>query len=310
MSAAIRLAVVGLGKIAHDRHLPAIAESPEFELTAAASPVGAVPGIPHFRTVDALLDSGVAIDAVALCQPPQFRYEAAARAIRAGKHVLLEKSPGASSLEVDHLVELAASAGTTLFAAWHSRYAPGVEPARAWLARARIRSVDIRWCEDVRHWHPGQAWIWEPGGLGVFDPGINALSILTYLLPEPLRVMDGTLHVPDNRHAPIAAELHLRTLTDVPVHAVFDWRQTGTQTWEIAFETDRGPLRLSHGGRLLQTGAEATLPALDREYPEIYTRFATLIRAGRSDVDVAPLRLVADTFVRCRWNRVEPFHET
>ena len=56
------------------------------------------------------------------------------QAIRAGKHVLLEKPPGATLAEVEALTRLAEASGTTLFAAWHSRYAPGVAPARAWLA--------------------------------------------------------------------------------------------------------------------------------------------------------------------------------
>ena len=33
-------------------------------------------------------------------------------------------------------------------------------------------------------WHPGQEWIWQAGGFGVFDPGINALSIVTRILPR------------------------------------------------------------------------------------------------------------------------------
>ena len=95
--------------------------------------------------------------------------------------------------------------GVSLFAAWHSRFAAGVAPARAWLAERKIDSVSIVWREDVRVWHPGQAWIWQPGGLGVFDPGINALSIATHILPRPFFLKDATLILPDNRAAPIAA---------------------------------------------------------------------------------------------------------
>lgn len=95
MSRGIRLALVGLGKIAHERHLPAIETFPGLELAATAGPSGSVRGVPHFPTLQALLESGVPVDAVAMCQPPQFRYEAAVLAIRSGKHVLLEKPPGA-----------------------------------------------------------------------------------------------------------------------------------------------------------------------------------------------------------------------
>ncbi len=114
-------------------------------------------------------------------------------ALKAGKHVLLEKPPGASVSELTPLIATARQAGRTLFAAWHSRFAPAVEPARAFLAERTIKSVVVEWKEDVRVWHPGQAWIWEPGGFGVFDPGINALSIMTRILPRPFFLTEAEL---------------------------------------------------------------------------------------------------------------------
>ena len=47
----------------------------------------------------------------------------------------------------------------------------------------------------------------------------------------------------------------------------------------------------------------------EREYPEIYARFARLIREARSDVDRTPLRLVADAFMRCRRIGAAPFED-
>src|SRR4029453_2276001 len=129
-------------------------------------------------------DAVPSINAVSLCMPPQFRYEAAHKALAAGKHVFLEKPPGATLSEVADLETMAAAKGVSLFASWHSRYAPAVEPAKAFLASTRIKSVRVIWKEDVRYWHPNQAWIWQAGGLGVFDPGINALSIVTHILPR------------------------------------------------------------------------------------------------------------------------------
>ena len=305
----IRVAVVGLGKIAHDQHLPAIAASGRFELVAAASHAGTANGVPVFPNVDALLASGVAIDAVSMCQPPQARFDDAAKAIRAGKHVLLEKPPGATLAEVEALTRLAEAANTTLFAAWHSRFAPGVADARAWLSGRRIGRVDIVWKEDVRRWHPGQSWIWQAGGMGVFDPGINALSIATAILPGALVVRDGTLEVPVNCDAPIAADLHLLGADGCSVHAAFDFRQTGPQTWDITVETDDGTLVLSEGGAKLAIDTSPREVGTEAEYPNLYKRFAKLIGEGRSDVDRAPLRLVADAFLRCRQVRVEPFVE-
>ena len=305
----IRIAIVGIGKIARDQHVPAIRGNGAFSLAATVSPHDAgLPGVPHHASLDALLAQGPAVDAVALCTPPQVRYDLAAQALSRGAHVFLEKPPGATLAEVEALKVQADKVGATLFAAWHSRFAAGVAPARAWLAERRIEKVSIVWREDVRVWHPGQAWIWQPGGLGVFDPGINALSIVTHILPRPFFLKDATLVLPENRAAPIAADLAFRDTAGAPIHMDLDWRQTGPQSWDIHVDTDAGTLKLSHGGAVL-TLPSGTEHGEDIEYAGRYSRFATLIRGGRSDVDTAPLRLVADAFLRGRRETTDAFHD-
>jgi len=299
----IGVGIVGLGKIARDQHLPAITASPDFTLTAVASRNAHAEGVAAYADIAAMLAAEPDMRAVALCQPPQVRHAAAHAAIAAGRHVFLEKPPGATLSEVVDLARAADAAGVTLFASWHSRYASGVEPARVWLGGKTIRKIDIRWKEDVRHWHPGQDWIWQPGGLGVFDPGINALSILTRLLPGVVRLEKAVLEFPENREAPIAARLAMRSGAGFPIDAEFDWRQTGPQIWDIIVETDAGTLSLSHGGNALHIDGVAVELPPEREYPALYARFARLIHEGRSDVDIAPLRLVADAFLTGqRWS--------
>jgi len=305
----IRIAIVGFGKIARDQHVPAIAATDGVTLAAVASRNASLADVPHFATIEQLLRDGPAIDAVALCTPPQVRRAQAAAALEAGKHVLLEKPPGASVGELDPLIAQAARAGRTLFATWHSRFAPAVEPARHWLASRRISSVTIDWKEDVRVWHPGQDWIWEPGGLGVFDPGINALSILTRILPQPLFVTAAELSFPANREAPIAAHLSMADAAGLPITAEFDFRQSGPQSWDILIETDGGPLKLSGGGARLIAGSEVLVDAEAEEYRGLYRRFVELTATGTSDVDLAPLRLVADAFMLGRRQIVAAFEE-
>lgn len=306
MAEPIRIGLVGVGKIARDQHLPVLEASPDYRLVAVASRHGGLDGVPNYRTLPEMLAGQGDLDAVALCQPPQARFEAARAAIAAGLHVFLEKPPGATLAEVGLLVEAARARGVSLFASWHSRYAPGVEPARRWLSGRRIRSVSIAWLEDVRHWHPGQDWIWEAGGMGVFDPGINALSIATHILP-PFFLTDATLSVPANRQAPIAADLHFTDAAGTPIRATFDWRQTGPQTWDIRIETEGGTLVLSRGGAALSIdGRDQPLPP-EAEYRNLYDRFAALVRAGRSDVDLNPLIHAADAFMRGTRRTVEAF---
>ena len=305
----LRVAIVGFGKIARDQHVPAIAATEGVELAAIASRNASLPGVPHVATLDELLRDGPPVDAVALCTPPQVRRAQAAMALAAGKHVMLEKPPGATVGEIKPLVTAARAAQRTLFASWHSRFAPAVEPARQLLAGRKVTAVRISWKEDVRVWHPGQAWIWRPGGLGVFDAGVNALSILTRILPQPLFVTSADLAFPANRDAPIAATLALSDAQGLPIAAEFDFRQTGPQSWDIDLDTDAGPVTLSLGGARLRAGGKPLVDAAEAEYAGLYRRFLELTVTGESDVDLAPLQLVADAYLLARRGTVEPFEE-
>ncbi|MFT4054687.1 MAG: Gfo/Idh/MocA family oxidoreductase [Novosphingobium sp.] len=291
----VSLGLVGIGKIARDQHLPAIAADPRFALIATASRHGAVEGVKGYHDIAEMV-AACPLDAVSLCTPPGGRYEQALAAIEAGLHVMLEKPPAVSLSHIAALEQAARTANVTLFATWHSREAAGVAPARAWLADKRIHAVRIDWREDIRRWHPGQEWILGPGGFGVFDPGINALSIATEVLPHELFVERATMDIPEGRASPLAASITMRC-GDAPVSAEFDFLQTGPQTWSIEVDTDAGTLKLGMGGSVVQFPGEAERTAPDREYPRLYARFANLITAGRSDVDIRPFRLVSDIFL-------------
>ena len=307
-SAPINLGIVGVGKIVRDQHLPALAADGDYRLVAAASRHGKVDGIANFATIEAMLAAAPDLQAVSLCMPPQFRYDAARTAIQAGKHVFLEKPPGATVSEVEHLKALADAKGVSLFASWHSRHAPAVEAAKDFLASTRLRSAAINWKEDVRRWHPNQQWIWQAGGFGVFDPGINALSIATHILP-PMFITEAVLDFPQNRDAPVAAHVLFRTAHGISVPMELDWLQTGPQSWDILADTDAGQMVLSGGGARLAVDGQVIHAQREAEYPMLYRRFAEIIRAGVSDVDLAPLRHVADAFMLGRRNMVDAFHD-
>ena len=304
----LRVGLVGVGKIARDQHIPVLQASTQFELVAAASRNARVDGIANYPDLASMLGSRPELDCIAICTPPQALFGAAALALDAGKHVLLEKPPAATTREIALLAAHAVKRERTLFQTWHSRYAVGVAPARAWLAKRRLRSASIVWKEDVRVWHPGQQWIWEPGGYGVFDPGINALSILTEILPQEVLVASAHLKFPANRQAPIAVELQMRTEDGIPVAAEFDFRHTGVQTWDIDLVTDSGSLKLSMGGSQLSIDGAAQEPAeLRGEYVRLYERFGELCVSRRSEVDWRPMQLVADAFLVGERETVEPF---
>ena len=302
----MKVALVGIGKIALDQHVPAIANSPDWELAATVSRSGTVDGVQAFTDIAAMLEARPDIAVVSLCLPPQPRFAYAEAALRAGRHVMLEKPPGQTLAEVHSLQALAAATGVSLFATWHSRMAQGVAGAKAWLAPRRVTRAHITWREDVRKWHPGQDWVFEAGGMGVFDPGINALSILTEILPAPVHLTGATLTFPENRQTPIAATLTF----DGNITAEFDWRQIGPQTWDIEMETDGGRLTLRMGGNVLEIDGKAAAGenTIMGEYPALYARMAELVAKGICDVDLAPMVHVADAMTLGTRVTTEAFH--
>lgn len=294
----IRTAIIGFGKIAEDQHVPAIAGNPRFELAGSVSRQGKGPA-PNYTDTAQLLEAVPDLEAAAITTPPGPRFDIARNCIAAGLHLLLEKPPCATLGEIEELRRLAEAKGVTIFTTWHAQHNAGVAAAKKLLAGQRLKAMHVTWHEDVHKWHPGQQWVFEPGGFGVFDPGINAFSVATAILPGPLFVRKADLFFPANAHTPIAAELDFTSpCADGELSASLDWRKTDGEEWTIEIETaDGAQLKLIGGGaRLFLNGEE--VPGEHRgEYPDLYATFADLIDRRTSLVDIEPLRLVADAML-------------
>ena len=158
--------------------------------------------------------------------------------------------------------------------------------------------MEIHWHEDVHKWHPGQQWIWEPGGFGVFDPGINAFSIATKIFPGAA--------VRSSR--PTSASPRMRRRRSPPTSTFYSpaaGRPADRQSrlapdrrrgMDDQIETDRRHATPARGRRRAtdpRWRSQRRQPGIG-EYPDIYRTFVDLIDERRSLVDVAPLRLVAD----------------
>ena len=304
----IRIAILGFGKIAADQHVPSIAGNARFELVASSSRSGQGVG-ETFTDWRELIRSVDGLEAVAITTPPGPRYEIARACIEAGLHCLLEKPPTAGLSEIADLACLAEARQMTLFTTWHAQHNSAVGAAAEALAGKRVTSMEIVWHEDVRKWHPGQQWIWEPGGFGVFDPGINAFSIATRIFPGGLFVQSAELQFPENAQTPIAAEIRFHSPeADGPLSATLDWRRSQGEEWTIVVRTTDGrEVRLEDGGSGLLIDGHAQPAHGLGEYPDIYRQFIDLLDERRSLVDVAPLRLVADCLLMGRRHIVAPF---
>ncbi len=306
-----KIAVIGVGKIAIDQHLPVIDKSESFELAATVSGRGVAHGkMPVFRTAAEFYAAMPEVKLVAICTPPGVRHAFVREAIDAGRDVLLEKPPTPSITEFQDLVAYGREKGRVLFQTWHSRYNEAVDRARDILAAEGVAELRIDWRESVRKWHPGQDWVWQPGGFGVCDPGINALSIFTRIMPFPAFVESADLGFPENRDTPVDVALSFRSAQphQPKLSAHFNWLEEAGEVWTISITTQAGKkLALEKGGTVLKVNGETVVDEPSEEYERIYERFAELLARGESEMDGSPLLLTADAFLLGRRRALEPF---
>ena len=307
-----KIAVIGVGKIAVDQHLPVIDKSRDFEVAATVSGRGVQHrNLPVFKTAAELYAAMPEVKLVAICTPPGVRHAYVREAIDAGKHVLMEKPPTPTITEFEDLVAYGEKKGKVLFQTWHSRYNAAVDAAKLILKDEGVASVRIDWRESVRKWHPGQEWVWEPGGFGVCDPGINAMSIFTKIMPFPVFVDSAKLKFPANRQTPVDVEIVFKSAQkhQPKMSAGFNWLEESGEIWTIAIETLNGrKLALEKGGTVLKVDGLETIANPSMEYEAIYERFAKLLEKDKSEMDGSPLRLVADAFLLGARHNVEEFH--
>ncbi|MBJ7579415.1 Gfo/Idh/MocA family oxidoreductase [Devosia sp. MC532] len=296
-----KIAVIGVGKIAIDQHLPVIDASEDFELAATVSSRGiAHNGLPVFRTAAELYAAMPEVGLVSICTPPGVRHTLVREALDAGKDVMMEKPPTTTISELDDLIAHAKRLDRVLFQTWHSQYNAAVDRTKALLAEQGVKSVRIDWRESVRKWHPGQDWVWEPGGFGVCDPGINAFSIFTKIMPFPVFVESANLTFPANKMTPVDVEIGFKSgqAHKPALSAGFNWLEESGEIWTVHIVTGTGnDIKLEGGGRRLIVNGELILEHGDAEYAGIYDRFADLLDQHESDVDAAPLRLMSDVFL-------------
>jgi len=300
--------------IATEQHLPAIAASADWELAASCSLTGHIEGIEHYGDLSRLLAERPDIGTLCFCVPPAPRFELAAMALKAGRHVMLEKPPDVTLSACQALIDLAKSHHVALYATWHSRMAAMVVAAKKWLQDKRLRRLRVVWKEDVRRTHPGQEWILAPGGFGVFDPGINALSVVTEMLSTPIHIRKADLAFPENRQAPIKADLVFYHPDGAEVSAIFDFDHRDEAVFLLEAETDQGRAMMTDMGGHLSIDGVRQVGGSDRgmayEYPLIYRRMTALVDTLAIDVDLSPLRHIADAYLLAHRHWVAPFYFT
>jgi predicted dehydrogenase len=150
MSKRIKIGLIGCGRVAVKRHLPALKSLEEAEVVAAADvDETRLNHVTHaFRIEKRFVDymavlQDPAVEAVAICVPLQFHCEVALAALDAGKHVLLEKPLAMSLDEADRLIGRAAKTDRKVLVGFNKRWHRLVRRAREIVRQGRLGQVGL-----------------------------------------------------------------------------------------------------------------------------------------------------------------------
>lgn len=185
----LRFAVVGLGywgpNLARVLH-----ELPDAEVTVvcdlrseALARIGArYPAVRLTTSFEEILDDE-SIDAVAIATPVSTHHELAATALRAGKHVLVEKPLAASSEQALELIDIALRERRVLMPGHTFLYSPPVNMSRDLIRAGELGDIYFISTSRVN------LGLHQPDVSVVWDLGPHDFSILRYWLEEmPTRV--------------------------------------------------------------------------------------------------------------------------
>jgi predicted dehydrogenase len=303
----LRIGVIGLGQIALKAHLPGYDRTPGCRLTAVQSAreshakrVAVQYGIPHiYKEWNRLLESDQ-VDAVSICTPNFTHAPIALKALREGKHVLVEKPMAVHREEALELVRTAESSGRILMVHHNMRFDPAVRTAGKLLGRKVIGRV-FAFKGSLTHrgpqaWSPQARWFFDKtksGGGALMDLGPHIFDSLSFLLGESIAMTGAVAAKPpmEKGGAAVPNEVHCACLLTAESGAVgtatLGWADTDYHN-RFYFYGTRGTLSLN-----LAKGDPITVeyrrrpgkvfPVLDKWAfsPTIYAHFVDCIRRGK-----------------------------
>jgi predicted dehydrogenase/GT2 family glycosyltransferase len=187
------LGIIGCGEVTSIKHLPAIRADKGVEVAVAADvdqsrcrEVAAKFGIPRTcTTIEEVLQTPD-LDAIGICTSPAAHTEIAIAALRAGKHVWVDKPLALNEADCQRMIEEAARAGTVAMTGLHMHFHRLVMAARAAIRRGelgRIESVRLVWHSprtdlNIPAWKIARA----TGGGSLVEIAPHHLDLLRFLL--------------------------------------------------------------------------------------------------------------------------------
>ncbi|GAB3601675.1 Gfo/Idh/MocA family protein [Microbacterium tumbae] len=140
MTDPVRIGLIGAGRIAQAAHLPGLEKTDRLTLVSIFDPspllssrVAERYGVTSAPSLEELLADD--IDAVVIATPDRFHHPLGMAALRAGKHVLVEKPLASTEVEAEEMAQLAAEHNLRLQTGAMKRHDPGIVFAHRHLSR-------------------------------------------------------------------------------------------------------------------------------------------------------------------------------
>jgi hypothetical protein len=165
------------------------------------------------------------------------------------------------------------------------------------LQSSRIKNSKINWEEDFYRYHSGQVWVTKRAAGGIFDPLVNALSIVEKILGTTVKLVKGEAKVPSSWEAAISGSYEFEPVgrSHFPIMVKAAWRSGGSSRWDIIITTESGTeVKLgSGGGALAINGVPHDTPSTN-EYVAAYEHCANRLMNKTPDVNYGPLQALID----------------
>ena len=250
----IRVAIVGAGDIAREKHLPAvIALADDVELVAAVDVElerarSLAANLAAYDDVETMLRE-VAPDLVLVCTPPGTHRPVVAACLTAGAWVWCEKPPTLSLAEYDELVALETDGGPYVSYVFQHRFGSGAARLRARLAElgpCRVAVCHTLWFRDDDYYAaPWRGRFATEGGGPTMGHGIHQLDLMLHLLGDwaEVQAMTGTLA---RRVETEDLSLAMVRLADGGLVSVVNSVLSPRQTSYLRFDFDGTTVELEH----------------------------------------------------------------
>jgi predicted dehydrogenase len=220
----IRTAVIGTGSIS-DFHLKSYARHPDAELVAVcdlnaerarqkADQFGAAKSYSDYKELLADPD----IDAVSVCTWNNTHAEISIAALRAGKHVLVEKPLCTTVEEALRIQEAVKETGKQLMIGYVRRYDPNARLLKEFVDKGEFGDLYYAKASSIRrHGNPG-GWFADrsrSGGGPLIDIGVHMIDLCWYMMGRPKAVT-----VSGNTYRKLGNRANIRNLSH---YKAADW---------------------------------------------------------------------------------------